>query len=132
MFSLTWLVESRMSDRIPRNVRRLFRLPLSAAQLRRDLDDEIRFHLDMRIAELRAKGMSEDEAERAALAQFGNPDELKEYSSKINQRRVRRVVALDWFREAGQDLRFGLRQLRRAPGFAATAIIMSALGIGAN
>jgi predicted permease len=121
-----------MSLRLPAGIRRLFRLPFSIHRARRDLDDEVRFHLEMRAEALRGRGLSAADAEREALARFGDPAELHEYSRTVILPRRRRRGMLETARSFGQDLRFGVRQLRRAPGFAATAIIVCALGVGAN
>ncbi|MGH9606932.1 MAG: ADOP family duplicated permease [Terracidiphilus sp.] len=88
------------------------------------LDDELRFHVERQTAENIAAGMSADEAHYAALRAFGNPALLREQA-----RATWSWGALESF---ARDLRYGIRTLRRTPGFTIIAILVMALGIGAN
>ncbi|MFI5228763.1 MAG: ADOP family duplicated permease [Gemmatimonadales bacterium] len=120
------------SDRLPRGVRRLFRLPPSYARRMRDLDDEIAFHLDTLVARLRAQGLSNEDARAEAMRRFGSEEDLRAYCEGIAARRepVRRLR--QWTDELRHDLRYTLRQIARAPALTATASIVLAIGIGAN
>jgi predicted permease len=88
------------------------------------LDDELRFHLDRQIAENIAAGMSAAEARTAALRTFGNPALLRD--------QTRATWSWTALESLLRDLRYGIRTLWRSPGFAAIAILVMALGIGAN
>jgi putative ABC transport system permease protein len=90
----------------------------------RELDEELRAHLEMLTEENLRKGMSPENARCAALRSFGGVERTKE-----RYREQRGVPALESF---FQDIRYGLRGLLRNPGFAAVAIVTLALGVGAN
>jgi putative ABC transport system permease protein len=88
------------------------------------LDAELRDHLDRQIAQNITAGMSAEQARHAALRSFGNPALLRD--------EARASWHWNWAEQLLRDTGYGIRTLRRAPGFAVIAILVMALGIGAN
>lgn len=88
------------------------------------LDDEMRFHLERQIEKHVDTGMTPEEARRQALIRFGGVEQMKEATRDQFRPAVLEHIA--------RDLRYGVRALRRHPGFSAMAVLSLAIGIGAN
>jgi hypothetical protein len=97
-----------------------------------DIDAELRFHFEQKVADLVARGATPDVARAQAVAEFGDVNAVRSSLREIDRRIAQHRQRAEWWESIAQDLGYVLRSLRRSPGFTVMVSVTLALGLGAN
>ncbi len=121
-----------MSDEPRDRPARLLRLPSSKKRIGAELDEEFQFHVQGRIDQLMASGLSREEAEAKVMKRFGDVAAHRRDTLRIDEAGMRRMRLGEWLGALRRETGRSLRTLSRTPSFSVIAIVTLALGIGAS
>jgi len=116
----------------PRGIRRFLHLPRSAARIRADVDEELRFDIEMRASDLVRQGVPHDAAQARAVAEFGDLEATRRYCEETDMASEAQISRATVLSDLRADLAITWRMMRRTPAFALVVGTTLALGIGAN
>ncbi len=116
----------------PPGGRFFFRLPPSLRRVERDVEDELRFHFDSRVADLTARGIPPHEARRIAEREYGDVAASRAELAALDRRMLFRQRCAELFDVLRRDVAYTVRGFRRSPGLVVTIVVALGLGVGAN
>lgn len=113
-------------------LRRVFRLPVTRQRIGDEVNAELRFHIEERIEELMARGMTRLQAEREERERFGDLESYRQQMRAVDEHIAREERRMEFFDSLGREVRQAVRALARSRAFSVIALVTLALGIGAT